>query len=32
MNTAFEKYGTLLSTNVHVMEVTEIEERNRKYI
>ena len=27
MNTAFEKYGTLLSTNVHVMEVTEVEER-----
>jgi len=27
MNRAFEKYGKLLSTNIHVIEVTEVEER-----
>ena len=27
MNRDFEKYGKLLSTNIHVIEVTEVEER-----
>ena len=32
MNRAFDNYGKLLSTNIHVMEETEVEERKEQKI
>lgn len=32
MNRAFDKYGKLLSTNIHIMEETEVEERKEQKI